>query len=316
MNREKATLLLEIMRNGENYLISDLSACLDISVAELKDLTRYLVDLGVPILEAHGNLQLVSKLPSLDKDYLQQALAPHRVFINTVVNSTNQYLLDHVQIMHKGDICLSDFQFAGRGRRGRDWVSIYGGQINLSLFWQLSSSISANGLSLVIGLAVIDALHALGYGKLSLKWPNDILYSGRKLGGILIETASSHSKEELSMVIGIGLNVFAPDSWKKEHLSWAALSEIENDLDKNQLVVMMVDYLQDYLHIFSQQGFTYFRTQWIRCDYYLGKKVKLISNHILAQGIERGVMDDGSLIIRTSQGAQTFQGGEISLFEI
>jgi biotin--[acetyl-coA-carboxylase] ligase len=315
MNHTLAALMLEVLRSGESYLISDLAARLDCRVTELREIKNALQAQGVPVLEAGDNIQLGTTLPHLDREMLHKVLLPYHAVIKVAVDSTNQYILEHMAIFQQGDVCLSDFQFFGRGRRGRHWVSVYGGQINLSMYWKLSSIISANGLSLMVGLAVLDALYALGYGKLSLKWPNDILYMGRKLGGILIETVSSNDKQGLPLVIGVGLDLIAPSSWQNKHADWATLSEVQQEPDKNQLVVMIVDYLHEYLGIFEQQGFAYFRQQWMQHDYYLGKRVKLISNSILAQGIEHGVMDDGSLIIHTAQGQQCFQGGEISLLE-
>lgn len=314
MNHALAALMLEMLHNGESYLISDLAARLDCCVTELREIKNALQGQGVPVLEADDTLQLETTLPHLDREMLHKVLLPYHAFIKVAVDSTNQYILEHMAIFQQGDVCLSDFQFSGRGRRGRHWISVYGGQINLSMYWKFSSITSANGLSLMVGLAVLDALYALGYGKLSLKWPNDILYMGRKLGGILIETVSSNGKQGLPLVIGIGLDLIAPNSWRNKHTDWASLSEIQPEPDKNQLVVAIIDYLHQYLGIFEQQGFAYFRQQWMQHDYYLGKKVKLISNSV-AQGIEHGVMDDGSLIIHTAQGLQRFQGGEISLLE-
>lgn len=315
MNHTLAALMLEVLHNGESYLISDLATRLDCRAIELREIKNALQAQGVPILEAGDSIQLEARLPHLDREMLHKILLPYHAFIKVAVDSTNQYILEHIAIFQQGDVCLSDFQFSGRGRRGRRWISVYGGQINLSMYWKLSSITSANGLSLMVGLAVLDALYALGYGKLSLKWPNDILYMGRKLGGILIETVSSNDKPGLPLVIGIGLDLIAPNSWQN-NTDWATLSEIQQEPDKNQLVVMIVDYLHEYLGIFEQQGFTYFRQRWMQHDYYSGKKVKLISNSVLAQGIEHGVMDDGSLVIHTTQGSQRFQGGEISLLEV
>src|SRR5690606_6260917 len=113
-----------------------------------------------------------------------------------------------------GHVCLAELQIAGRGRRGRDWFSPFGANLALTIGKRIDRPAAAlGGASLVVGLAVLDALEQLGVPELALKWPNDVLLRGAKLGGILIELSA---RPQTELVVGIGLNVALPPRIRAE----------------------------------------------------------------------------------------------------
>ena len=135
-------------------------------------------------------------------------MAPVHCF--PVIDSTNQYLLERVNTLSSGESCLAECQTAGRGRRGKPWVSPFGCQLILSMYWRLEQGMAAAmGLSLAVGVAVVEALESLGYPGVALKWPNDLYYQGRKLAGILVEMSGS-AGASCHLVIGVGLNLAMP----------------------------------------------------------------------------------------------------------
>ncbi|MFH4416405.1 MAG: bifunctional biotin--[acetyl-CoA-carboxylase] ligase/biotin operon repressor BirA [Neisseriaceae bacterium] len=307
--------LLTILRDLKLHLIVDLCKQLGCSSVELSELRAAWVEGGVNIHECSGRYQLLPQLPPLDVFFLKSQLLPAHVWVNSIVDSTNQYLLDHLPDLQKGDLCLADYQWAGRGRRGRTWEGTYAGQILLSLYWEFKDFAQTEGLSLVIGLAVCQALCSIGCPGLKLKWPNDILLFGKKLGGILIET-SPKTKKVLGVVIGLGLNLSLPIQLKANNPRWAELAQVEVTLDRNQLVLLLMRYLRVYLKHFERKGFEYFQKEWVKNDYFWGQTVQLVAttSELVAEGIEKGVDRDGAVLILTKENSiQAYRGGEISL---
>lgn len=248
----------------------------------------------------------------LNAQFLSTALPDHQVFVFDSVNSTNQFLLDHLADLDKGTICTAEQQTAGRGRRGRQWRSPFGGQIILSLYWQFDAKKSVEGLSSVIGLAIVDCLKRYGAKDIGLKWPNDILLKGRKLAGILVELGS-HKNGQLNVVIGIGLNLDLGSETKIDQ-PWAELKEILPHFDRNQLIVELTRHTTDYLTAFEQQGMCEkWIRQWLDWDLYFGEEVNIVGENAVISGIEQGIDERGYVRIFTAQGLQCFNAGEVSL---
>jgi BirA family transcriptional regulator, biotin operon repressor / biotin---[acetyl-CoA-carboxylase] ligase len=128
-----------------------------------------------------------------------------------VTGSTNLELMHLAQQQSVGGcVWIAEVQLQGRGRRGRTWFSPFGGNLAVSIgFDSLRPMAGLGGASLVVGLAVVDALEQLGIPNLSLKWPNDVLMGGAKLGGILVEMTTAGSAG-VQLVVGVGLNVALP----------------------------------------------------------------------------------------------------------
>lgn len=232
--------------------------------------------------------------------------------------STNDYLMQTVKdkATH-GHVCLAERQTAGKGRRGRVWLSPFGTNIYLSLLWQFSNDLSKlAGLSLVVALAVIKALEQYGVREgLVLKWPNDVLWHGKKLAGILIETRGE-SNEHLTAVIGIGLNVKMP-KMIGENISqpWADLSQIVNGIiHRNQLAGLLLDHLCSVITQFNREGIKPFIKQWREYDITLDKKVSLQTSTEKFSGIARGIDETGCILVENAAGKiEHFSIGEISL---
>ncbi|HBO38748.1 MAG TPA: biotin--[acetyl-CoA-carboxylase] ligase, partial [Pasteurellaceae bacterium] len=171
--------LLEILADGESKTLSKLTALLQLDSMALQEEIQHLRQQGIRIDIEQDNIRLIPQLQRLDLIQLRQALAPYQVSIKPVINSTNQYILDNLGRLNKGDLCLAEHQTAGRGRRGRQWLSPFAGQVILSFYWTFEPKKSVEGLSLVIGMAMVDTLKQVGAYGVSLKWPNDVLLNGR-----------------------------------------------------------------------------------------------------------------------------------------
>src|SRR5690606_37620720 len=129
------------------------------------------------------------------------------------VDTTNAWLLQQVRQQRRWledngcAVCLAERQTAGRGRRGRAWVSPFGSNLYFTMAQNFQGgALALEGLRLVVGVSVVEALAGLGIKGLGLKWPNDVFCQGSKVAGILLEMNGDVSGE-CQVVIGIGLNI-------------------------------------------------------------------------------------------------------------
>lgn len=222
-------------------------------------------------------------------------------------DSTNVQL----QIMAKlgaptGRLLLAERQTAGRGRRGRSW---YQGPQSLafSLLWRLPDGRPPSGLSLAVGLAIAEALPVSAGVAAQLKWPNDILIDGRKVAGILIESAGVQR-----FVIGIGINLDSADALPEEV---AAIAGGIPGVDRLQLLARVLDRLVIVLDEFASHGFARLQSRWQARHAYQDLAVNLFFSEggEPVQGVCRGVDANGELLLETATCIQTIASGEVSL---
>ena len=144
--------LLELLTSDVENSLENLTALLACSKEELFAEVRQMEQQGLHFTLENEHLYVLPELPLLNEKRLAEALKPYHVVVKPVISSTNQYLLENVAHLQKGDLCLAEYQTAGRGRRGRQWISPFAGQIIMSFYWQLDPRKPLDGLSTVIGL--------------------------------------------------------------------------------------------------------------------------------------------------------------------
>ena len=304
--------LLELLTSDVENSLENLTALLACSREELLAEVRQMEQQGLYFALENDHLYLIPELPLLNEKRLAEALKPYHVVVKPVISSTNQYLLENVARLQKGDLCLAEYQTAGRGRRGRQWISPFAGQIIMSFYWQLDPSKSLDGLSTVIGLAIVQALVELDMYGFQVKWPNDILVNERKLAGILVEIVN-RPNGKLNLVVGIGMNVSLGQE-KQIDQPWAELTEFFPHVDREKLIIQMVNTIYRYLARFEQHGIdAEMQQQWLEYDAYLGTEVNVISEKSTISGIAQGINAQGHLCLMTEKGAQYFNAGEVSL---
>jgi BirA family biotin operon repressor/biotin-[acetyl-CoA-carboxylase] ligase len=230
-----------------------------------------------------------------------------------VVGSTNAELMARVPRQSvAGMVCMSEVQVQGRGRRGRNWLSPFGTNLALSLGIALERRpADLGGASLVVGLALLDALEQFDIPDLALKWPNDVLLRGQKVGGILLELAGASRTE---VVIGIGLNVTLPAAAR------AALPETVTDLasavtppSRSVLAARVISSVVDFMKEFDGLGFEPFREAFDARHAYQGMDCRVLQGAGESTGRVVGVSAAGELVLDGHQGLRTFNGGEVSL---
>ncbi len=238
--------------------------------------------------------------------------------IHDTINSTNCYLVERSQNnVPSGFVCFAEHQTAGKGRRGRQWVSPYGSNIYVSILWRFQQGGIAGtaGLSLAIGIAVIRALKQHNINDVGLKWPNDIYSQGKKLGGILIEV-SGEADGPCAAVIGLGLNLFLPETQAQGITqAWTDLTKIigENPLIRNKLAGTVLDHILSIINGFETVGIKAYLDEWRSYDCLKGHTATLFIGQQQVEGIVEGIDENGLLLIKRSDGSiQAFASGEVS----
>lgn len=229
------------------------------------------------------------------------------------LDSTNAWLLAAAERnAASGTVCLADSQSAGRGRRGRGWVSPPGSNLYLSLLWRFSLPPGAlQGLSVATGIACARVLRDLGAAGIGLKWPNDLVCDGRKLGGILLEM--NHGRG-CTVVAGIGINIRmpAPEAAGIDQ-PWTDLAAmLPQPPARDSLATGLLDTLLPLYAGFPQSADALPR-DWAAFDSLAGRAVELHGEHWRRRGIARGIDAQGALLLDTANGRERHVAGEISL---
>jgi len=313
--------ILNVLSDGEFHSGQALGQLLGVSRAAIWKHIRQLKEIGVELEAVTGKgYQIEGGLELLDAGELERKLSPDavrrlgdRVTVRLSTESTNADAMAWLVENRSSCLVVAEHQKNGRGRRGKKWVSPFGANIYLSLAWVFESGIAAlEGLSLACGVAVLRALEKLGYSGVSLKWPNDILIDGAKLGGILVEVGGDVTGPCYA-VIGIGINTrIGEQAGMQIDQAYSDLSRLkEGSLDRNALLSVLVNELVAMMGEFERQGFAGFREEWMAADYYNGKSVEIHSGERVTKGVPVGVDLSGNLLLETASGQVKVIGGEV-----
>jgi BirA family biotin operon repressor/biotin-[acetyl-CoA-carboxylase] ligase len=250
----------------------------------------------------------------------QRAAHLRRLELLFDVDSTNTRLLaSAAPPPSSADVCMAELQHAGRGRLGRRWVAPFGGSLAMSFGWTCGDVVrTLPALSLGVGVAVSRALGRAGAEGISLKWPNDIWFNDRKLGGVLIELRGE-AGGPAHVVIGVGINVSLPGEARRElESSGVAVAAVADACrhppSRNLLAGAILDELLSMLLQYERFGFAAFRDAWAALDGLSGRPATVVVGQSSILGIARGVDADGALLLETpDRRVQRFVSGEASL---
>ncbi len=176
------------------------------------------------------------------------------------------------------------------------------------------------GLTLALGIGVVDALQRLGIDGISLKWPNDIIAHSGKLGGILTE-ARNGASSNVTVVAGIGLNVDLPDAMQALDRPPVTNKIVDlkdctnNPPSREELSVSVIECLFDCMMRFESAGFAPFHDDWRKYDWLFGKQIIVDQPDGRCSGSADGVDEDGALIIRTAEDRRRVINGTITLVD-
>lgn len=227
-------------------------------------------------------------------------------------DSTNTQLMLSAECgAPSGSVFVADHQTAGRGRRGRSWISSPQDSLTFSLLWRFAAHSSApEALPLAVGLGLQRAMASLGVPA-KLKWPNDVLCEGRKLAGILIEVQSGDIK---SAIIGIGINLRIPQAMPTEVADNAIALEqaVANPIEREGLMALLLKHLAQTLNRYETAGFASLRDEWQAQHAFQNAPVRISGGEEM-EGICRGVTERGELILSTPEGIRTVISGDVTL---
>jgi len=324
LKSDKLKKIITLLADGEFHSGTELAERLGISRSAVSKQLSVLPDLGLQYSAISGRgYRLHSPIELLDSLVINQYLSEATQQLITSLeifdqlDSTNRYLNEQAQ--HQGNsgvICLAEHQTAGKGRRGRQWVSPFGSNIYLSVLWRFQKGYSSiSGLSLAIGVAVIRALKQLNIQSVSLKWPNDIYSNGKKLGGILIEI-SGETEGPCYAVIGLGLNLFLPDEQAAGITQeWTDLSKLlgKNFTGRNQLVAYLLEHILNLLTDYEAVGLTHYIDEWRQYDCLVDHPAQLFFETHTITGIIAGIDNNGLLMVKQPDNSiRSFASGEVS----
>ena len=316
--------VLKRLKDGGFYSGTKLADDLGVSRATIWKHVRRLEALGVDIVAWPGKgYRLAAPIEWLDETLILEALSPKArglmgvLECHAVIDSTNSRLMRSLEAnMPTGSVCLAEYQTAGRGRIGRSWVAPFGSNVCLSLLWRFQEPAEVAGLSLAVGVILIRALSSLGLLGVSLKWPNDLLVEGAKLGGILMEmTGEAHGPS--GVVIGIGINRQLPKKMMKE------IDQPVIDLHalfkgavpgRNLLISILLNHLLPLLEQYPNEGLSPYLDEWRSFHAHQGQAATLEVGDRKVAGRIVDINQEGLLLFEDEEGAlKAYASGDVRL---
>jgi BirA family biotin operon repressor/biotin-[acetyl-CoA-carboxylase] ligase len=311
--------LLKLLGDGRFHSGQDLGDGLGISRSAVwKQLQQMEAEFNIKVHKVRGRgYRLEAPISFLDADEITTAMAAGiswPVIVRDSVGSTNAAAVTLVgEQMPAPFIVLAERQTAGRGRRGRKWVSPFGENIYYSLTLRIDGGMrQIEGLSLLVGLAVLKTLRAVGVQQAGLKWPNDVLVGQRKIAGILLELIGDPA-DVCHVIIGVGINVNMTAASEVDQLWTSVRLETGMQSSRNRLVAELSNNIQIYLTEHQASGFGAFRAEWESNHLWQGRNVDLLTGADAVQGTVLGIDPRGALRLQVGSEEKVFSGGELSL---
>jgi BirA family biotin operon repressor/biotin-[acetyl-CoA-carboxylase] ligase len=275
------------------------------SRATLSEALKHAQELGVALFSVPGRgYRLAEPIEFLDAAEIATMMGPIasrvRLAVADEVDSTSSRLLASAAAGGaSGEVLAAEWQSAGRGRRGRSWVCGLGGSLMFSLLWRFERGVGhLAGLSLAAGVAIARALRECGVADARVKWPNDLVVDGRKLGGILIETSGEMQGPSVA-VIGVGVNhrlgeiAAGIDQPATDVAGNAAATPSRNLILARSLVNLVA-----ILDAFERHGFAPLRDEWRALHAYQGQRVRVTPPREPAYDADViDIAEDGALIV-------------------
>lgn len=316
--KEADQSLVRLLADGNFRSGSELGGVLGISRAGVWKRVQRLADFGLTLESVKGKgYRLAQPLELIDSDIVQRRLGEAAdLHYQWVTGSTNADALALEGPVTRPQVFVTECQLAGRGRRGRAWQSPFAANLYVSIRFTLRGGFAAlGGLSLAVGVSVAEALRELESAlPITLKWPNDLLVDGAKIGGVLIELAGEMDGR-VDVVIGVGLNgrmtAGQADAIDQRWIDLAAV--LPQMPTRTDLASLVITRLMGMLPLFESDGFAAFAESFAQLDAVSGKNVVVRAVDQELVGVAAGVASDGALLLKTKDGLRSLYGGEVSL---
>lgn len=314
--------VLALLASGDCHAGPDMARRLGISRAAVWKQIEALRAAGLDVQSGEAGYRLAPPLEWLDPAAIRVALpAAVKRRVGEIENhwrldSTSSECLRRVEDLPDRSFVFADWQDAGRGRRGRQWVSPPATNLQFSCLKQFACGYAAlSGLSLAVGIAVANALEDCGVAGVGLKWPNDLVHDDAKLGGILIELGGEFMGP-CHAIIGVGINLRLPQALRRaldrrctdlEHLC------SDNAPSRNTLAAALVARLVEALDVFGDSGFAAFADAWAARDALAGRAIRVDGARGVFEGTAAGVDARGALRVRRAGGTECLDSAEVTV---
>lgn len=314
--------LFKLLADGKLYSTASVASAFGGETPPLETLAALLGSYGVEIeIAGDDRLRLKHPIELLEVDRIVAALqrsgsAPHRIDLAFSIDSTNQALMERAgrEDTHR-HVCLAEFQRMGRGRRGKAWIAPLGSGLCMSVAWDLRVAPEILlSLGLTTATVAVRVLRNLGIDDVGIKWPNDIWWKNRKLGGVLVETRVGPHKKHTA-VAGIGINVAFPQ--RRLHEIEQPYTDIQTALgrgvSRNALATALLDELHTAFTNFERFGFAPFYDECRGYGVVYGQKVQLSCRGARLVGRAFGIDQSGALSLEMEDSTCRFEAGDLSL---
>ncbi len=301
--------LLRLLGAGPSP-IAELSDRLHISADQVRTLIAELAGYGARIRRSGAGVHLDADL--IDLKQIRDLLPEVRVDYRPVIDSTNTRLQNLAWALPSGTVCVSEYQTAGRGRLGRRWQAPFAGGLCFSVLWHFDQGCDLSGLSLAVGVAVAETLDHCGC-QVGLKWPNDIVVKGSKLGGVLVQL--KRKSAGLAAIIGVGINVDLAEAAPIDQ-PWIDLIRLcpSGLPNRTDLLASLTHRIHRALQTFDAHGFGPFLDAWGTMDTLANRAIRVANVDGSTEGVARGISAVGALRVELPDGRTTeFAGGEVSV---
>ncbi|MCY4045902.1 MAG: bifunctional biotin--[acetyl-CoA-carboxylase] ligase/biotin operon repressor BirA [Cellvibrionales bacterium] len=311
--------LIELLSDGEFHSGEAIGQEFSISRTAVWKQLKKLEELGLGVASVKGKgYQLEKPIELLNASVIQNEIDAKRLDIEVEVipsvDSTNTELSRRPH-KNKGLLLLAEQQTAGKGRRGRQWQSPFAKNIYLSFAWRFDKGLhQLDGLSLVVGLMVAETVSNMGFDDVSVKWPNDVYISNKKIAGILLEI-SGDPTDSGQVIIGVGVNVNADMAdMSGIDQAWTSLKQESGDMvSRTRWVTTFMPKMVAAIQQFEKMGFAAFAERWEKLDWLSGQQVVLTLGQEQIFGEAKGVTETGALKVEDGGVVKVFTGGEVSI---
>jgi len=309
--------LLHALADGEPHSGEALARQFGVTRAAVWKQIGKLGDWGLKVEAVPGiGYRLARRVDLVDFEALRAALprevvgVVEQIDVFTELDSTNRLALAQPPAPGRMNICLAEYQTAGRGRRGRNWVAPLGAGLCMSVGFKFADTPAAlSALTLAVGVVVRRVLLRVAGVEVQLKWPNDLVLDERKLGGILLEL-TAEAQGGCHVVAGVGINVALPPALLPQLCDWSrGAIDLATALggeppSRVALAAALVAALAELFTDYADRGFAAYCEEWRRADFLHGRRVSLDAAGGRLVGVARGIEADGALLVETAAGAR------------
>jgi BirA family biotin operon repressor/biotin-[acetyl-CoA-carboxylase] ligase len=311
-----------LKKNNDYYSGSKISAELGISRAAVWKKIISLRKKGFIIEAVPSKGYRLINFPDLSEEYIKSGIKENlwkNIFVYDKVSSTNELAMSLAakDKLWSNTVIIADSQEKGKGRLGRTWISQPGMNIYMSILLRPKLETgNATMLTLLAAVACAHAIKKISGLPVRIKWPNDLMLSGKKLGGILTEIRAEIDKINLA-VIGIGINVNMAEKDFIEEIHSVATSikkESGKNCSRNELIIEILRQFERFYGILIKKGKNTLLDQWKRLSSTIGKNVKVVIGDETLIGLAEDIDDNGMLILKLDSGLRRqISAGDITL---